>query len=395
MASPIFISNPSPTFSWTAIFKGCQFAFLGSYRLLQNQLFFENSKYFKFTLVGLQYSILVQLVLSFPMLVTKFAYWVSRFLVSKEFDIQNLNLKISFFIYDILQLQTITLLVIYTLYYDVFEEIFNSGLQYIDQVTLASKRNQTVGYSTGLGKCKRVEIRNRSFLSNWIAKLNWLSIHQCNHISQLFRSYSQLVLMNIFIYLCTYAPYIDSLLVAFIISRSFNSKLGTSVTFLVFIIGLTVSPYTLLEFYSFYSITQLSVKYLLNIPYFQKLNFTDLQADNWLDSRAGLSFGFGSVFTLAAWKFNYIALLILLLEQLSLAYFISQATDPIPETLTEPWLLTQIYWTRIYNKLTVSSDGFKPIPLSYIIFDKESGSSDTSAFVTPISSTTSLNRLNE
>lgn len=158
--------------------------------------------------------------------------------------------------------------------------------------------------------------------------------------------------------------------------------------------GLVTPPYVLLEFYSFYSITQLMVKYLLNIPYFQKLNFTDLQSNNWLDSRAGLSFGFGSVFTMLAWKFNYIALLILILQQLSLAYFISQVTDPVPESLTEPWILTQIYWTRIYNKLTVSGDGFKPIPLSYIISKHESSTPDTSAYVTPISSSTSLNRLN-
>lgn len=394
MASPIFVSNPSPTFSWTAIFKGCQFAFLGAYRLLQNQLFFENPKYFKFTFVALQLSIVVQIVLSLPSIVTKFSYWILRFIVNKEIDIQKLNELISFFIYDVFQLQAIILLVIYTLYYDVFEEVFISGLQYIDQVTIANKKTSKNVYSTGLLKCKRVNLRNISLLSNWIAKLNRFSTHQINHLSQLLQSYLQLVMMNLFIYSCTHIPRLSSVVVSFIVSRSFNTKLGTSVTFLVFLMGLVTPPYVLLEFYSFYSITQLMVKYLLNIPYFQKLNFTDLQSDNWLYSRAGLSFGFGSVFTMLAWKFNYIALLILILQQLSLAYFISQVTDPVPESLTEPWILTQIYWTRIYNKLTVSGDGFKPIPLSYIISKHESSTPDTSAYVTPISSTTSLNRLN-
>jgi len=395
MASPIFVSNPSPSFSGTAIFKGCQFAFLGAYRLLQNQLFFENPKYFKFTLVALQLSILVQLVLSTPLVISKLLYWCLKFIFKSEFDVHYLNGKITFFTYDVFQLQSITLLVIYTLYYTVFEDIFNNGLQYIDQVTSASQKSHKNIYSTGLLKCKRVELRNRSILSNWISKLNWLSTFQINHLALLFNSYFQLIFMNLFIYFCTYIPYIHSPIVAFIIARVFNSKLGTSLTFVVFVFGLIIPSEFALKLYSFYSMTQLTIKYLLNIPYFQKLNFTDFQAENWLESRAGLSFGFGSIFYILGWKFNYIALLVLILEQLSLAYFISQVTDPIPDTLTEPWILTQIYWTKIYNQLTVSSDGFKPIPLSYIIFKHESTSPDTSAFVTPISSSTSLNRMNE
>lgn len=395
MASPIFVSNPSPSFSGTAIFKGCQFAFLGAYRLLQNQLFFENPKYFKFTLVALQLSILVQLVLSTPLVISKLLYWCLKFLFKSEFDVHYLNGKITFFTYDVFQLQSIILLVIYTLYYTVFEDIFNNGLQYIDQVTSASQKSHKNIYSTGLLKCKRVELRNRSILSNWISKLNWLSTFQINHLALLFNSYFQLIFMNLFIYFCTYIPYIHSPIVAFIIARVFNSKLGTSLTFVVFVFGLIIPSEFALKLYSFYSMTQLTIKYLLNIPYFQKLNFTDFQAENWLESRAGLSFGFGSIFYILGWKFNYIALLVLILEQLSLAYFISQVTDPIPDTLTEPWILTQIYWTKIYNQLTVSSDGFKPIPLSYIIFKHESTSPDTSAFVTPISSSTSLNRMNE
>lgn len=173
-------------------------------------------------------------MLSLPSIVTKFSYWILRFIVNKEIDIQKLNELISFFIYDVFQLQAITLLVIYTLYYDVFEEVFISGLQYIDQVTIANKKTSKNVYSTGLLKCKRVNLRNISLLSNWIAKLNRFSTHQINHLSQLLQSYLQLVMMNLFIYSCTHIPRLSSVVVSFIVSRSFNTKLGTSVTFLVF-----------------------------------------------------------------------------------------------------------------------------------------------------------------
>lgn len=395
MASPIFVSNPNPSFSLNAIVKGIQFAFLGAYRLLQNQFFFENSKYFKFTLVALQISILIQLILSTPLVFTKIFYWIIKFILGKAIHIDEVNKTITLFSSHIFQLQSITLLVVYTLYDNVFEDIFISGLEYIDQVTLASKKKKKPTYSTGLIKCKRVDLRSRSYLSNLISDLNWLSTHQINHLSRLIKSYLKIVSINLVLYFCTFIPFLKNPIVSFMVSRSFNSKLGTSLTFLAFILGLIIPPEILLKFYSFYSMTELTVKYLLNIPYFQRLNFTDVQTDNWLSSRAGLLFGFGSIFSIVAYKFSYISLLILVLEQLSLAYFISQVTDPIPDTLTEPWILTQVYWTRIYNKLTVSSDGFKPIPLSYIISKHQNASPDTSSFVTPISSSTSLNRLNE
>lgn len=397
MASPIFVSNPNPSFSLNAIAKGIQFAFLGAYRLLQNQLFFENSKYFKFTLVALQISILIQLILSFPLVSIKIFYWIVKFSLGKTIiNIDELNKIIIFWSCHIFQLQTIIMLVVYTLYDDVFEDIFISGLQYIDQVTLATNKKLKTKptYSTGLLKCKRVDLRSHSYLSNLICKLKWLETHQINHLSRLLKSYFKIVSINLILYLTSFIPFLGKPIISFIISRSFNSKLGTSLSFMTFIIGLIIPIEISIKFYSFYLTTELTVKYLLNIPYFQKINFTDVQIENWLSSRTGLLFGFGLVFSIISYKFNYIAILILILEQLSLAYFISQVTDPIPDTLTEPWILTQIYWTRVYNKLTVSSDGFKPIPLSYIISKQQDASPDTSSFVTPISSTTSLNKLN-
>ncbi|CCH45464.1 putative membrane protein [Wickerhamomyces ciferrii] len=395
MASPIFVSNPSPTFSLTAIVKGYQFAILGGYRLLQNQFFFENPKYFKFTLVALQLSIFVQILLSIPNYVLKVVYYGFKFFLRKEIEIDWYQGVITILIEDVLQVQPMVLLIIYTFYCDVFEDIFNSGLQYIDQVTIASHKKPKLIYSTGLIKLKRVELRKRSTFTNLLSKLEWLSISQINHLSYLFRSYLQLISGNLFLVSVSFLPYIGSPLVSFIVSRNFNSKLGSSLTLLFFIIGLIIPTEAVWKLYAFYYTTQFIIKAILNIPYFQKLNFSIQQCEDWLDSRAGLSFGFGSIFFFLEYEFNYIALVILFLQQLSIAYFITQVTDPVPDTLNEPWILTQIYWTRIYNKLLVSSDGFKPIPLSYIIFKQGETSPDTSSFVTPISSNTNLSELNE
>jgi hypothetical protein len=128
------------------------------------------------------------------------------------------------------------------------------------------------------------------------------------------------------------------------------------------------------------------------MTYFQKLRLTDLKIDNWIESRMGLVIGFGLFFQVLFWKFDFMSFMILILEQLALSFFIFKTTSPVKETITEPWLLTQVYCPMIYEKLT--TDDLTPGSklLNESLKYEEPISEPQSSYTTPLSSSTNLQR---
>lgn len=383
MASPIFVSKPDPSFSLMSIFKGCQFAVLGSYRLLQNQIFYENSNFFKFILSSLQLSILIQFFLSFPNFIIRIICYLL------DIKDQETILDFSNFIQtDLLNIENLIILISYCFSINLFEEIFLNGLQYIDQVSVSRSINKKGLYSKYLLKLNKVDeddIRSPNLIK-WVLKFKKLSNHQRLFLTKLVESYLESIYINISLYLISKIPIFGHYLVSFYFVKNFNSKLGTTLTILMFSISLFIPGFVLVKIYSTFQVIQTSIKLLLDYTYFQRLRFSKNQINNWIESRIGLTIGFGLIFQFFIIQFSYIALYILIIEQLSLAFFIFKVTDPIPETITETWILTQIYWSKIYKKLKMTSDGFKPLPGSYMFT-----SHSPTPVMTPVQSSTELN----
>lgn len=393
MASPIFASNPNPSFSIIALLKGAQFAVLGVYRLSQDQFIYENSKYFKFTLITIMISILVQATLSIPNLLIRLSCFALETLFHKEAEYYPLIQKINFIQAELLHLPQIVLLLIYSHYIGTFEEIFLNGLQFIDRVSIARKSaSSRANYSTWLLKTSKIDLDNRSSLSIKVSQYINLSTSQLNYLSPLLKSYAKLAATNIVLYaLYTLAPSaLSRFLISFFVARTFNPMTGAWNSFLIFLMGLFVPPSCCIKVYSNFIFVRITVRSLLVVPYFERLKLNEIQMDNWIESRIGLTIGYGTLFHVLAFRFQYISFFLVLLEQMGLAYFIYKASDPYPEVMTDTWILTQIYWTKIYKRLTCHSDGFKPLPGSYILTSKYSPSPSTSTFSTPLPSTTNL-----
>lgn len=335
MASPIFMSNPSPGFSPTAVVKGGLLAISGLY--LQRSVV-ATPKFQSFLFRALVLSLAVRTVAEIPRLVGSTVTLLLR-LVSFHADFTPF---VTALFHDILNLQTILILLLQCYYHESFETIFVHGLNTLDQIC-GSDSN----YASTLSAAKRIEIHTTS--PAWLLKL--LSTSQSILITQLVRSYVKISITILLLTLCSYVTSQGYILTSIYVSRSFNSTIGSQLTVVTFIIGLMLPTRYIIQAYAQYQLMILTVRSLLTIPYFQKLRFTDTNVESWIESRIGLMTGFSLVFHFVSWRFDLFAFTVLVFEQLALSFLIFKTTSPLREKVSEHWLLTQTSCPAIFEKL--------------------------------------------
>lgn len=385
MPSPVFVSNPSSNFSPIAILIGSQLAIVGTYRLLQNQLFFENAQNFRFVLFCLYISIGIQILLALPT-------WAITLLGLPTTYANTIN----YFHGTVLNLPTIIPLIFHCIYISQFDDIFLGGMRFASDVSgedywgplhASPKAEYEIPWSNGVRRVLKLIVKDDKAFS----------IAQTNHLTRLFRSYAMLTARIIALNICCHSPWFAHTLVSLQVARSFNSIIGTNAASLMFAAGWIAPPYYMIVIYSFFHSTLLLIGSLLTMPYFQRLRLTNQQAGQWVDSRIGLAFGFGLVFQLLSQRLAYLSLLLLMLEQLALAFFVFKTTDPLPESLSDTWVLRQIYWSKEYDLDDlwdiIDAEVFRTFSGSYSFSDAVPGSTSTTSFNTPLTSSTNLQEL--
>lgn len=366
MASPIFISNPPPGFSITAILRGFQLAFLGAYRSLQNPKLFK-TKYYRQAGLAIVVSVLLQVVVWSPIVLLRiFAKFVGLFfkldgvnafattLKNLQFDVLNISVFVvaasRFFTNDL-------------------DHLFLASLEFIDSVYLQKHPDRT----------------SHQYHSNLVALSDGekstglsLSLIHAKYISSgefagFVRHHFRNGINNLAVFLLSKVPVVGSIVIGVISFLALNDKIGTVRALSVFAALQVVPKYYAMLLLGTYWGSRNMVHDLL-LPYFSRVKFTTLEKNQWLKSREGLLFGFGLCFFTLIKKFPWTGLLIFGFAESSVAYLITKLSDPPPNQVSQlmHWNASQLVWNKdveleiLLGQYANKDEGFVPVPGSYI-----------------------------
>lgn len=382
MASPIFLSNPSPGFSHISIVKGILIALSGIF--FQRHVLWRDLKIREFFVTTVLISLLVRLVIEIPHLLGAI---VTRLLRLINIDV-DFSLILTTITDDILELRWLALVAVYCYMYDSFEYLFMTGLKKLD-----AESQSEPPYSEYLLRAHTIDIHTT--VPSWFPKVD-VTLAQKRFLVQLLRSYALICLNTAMLMGITKFGPLGIVLTALYISKWFSHMIGSQLTFVLFLVGLVVPTDFTIKSFASVNLSLLTVKSLLTMPYFQKIRLSDVKIENWIESRIGLIVGFGLFFHLASRHFNMLGLTIVLLEQLALSYMIFKTTSPVQEITDEKWILTQISCPFLFEGLQVTTltPGFVLIKES-LRYDQETPSETPSKFSTPLPSSTNLQKLSE
>lgn len=377
MASPIFRSHSNTNL--LSLIKGIQLALLGVYRLLQNQLIFENANLFKFVLKSIILSTVLQAIKSgVEFIVLHIALFIKWW--KPAFKLEGFQE-----ITELFNIEVFLLLVIYLYYIDIFDDTFRQGIKYVDYI---NNKSEEVYYN---GLSRKIDYKQHyNFITNKL-------INIANN--------------NLILFLVSKFVKIDKLVIIIIIWNQTIDKIGFNFGLLISSISLLfLNSSTIIKYYNYLQVIELLLVNLLHYHYLQHLNFSTssakTQISKWIETRYGILIGFQIWYFLLLWKFKYLTVLILLIETISLAFLITELTDPIPPKQNEIWLIQQIYYNKINLKnFRVGNNGFKPVPFSYLMDEelnstrsnnnnnRDNNEKGSSVFATPVGSSLELNRM--
>lgn len=374
MVSPVFLSNPSPGLSPIAVFKGVLLAVSAIY--VQKGVLLRTPKRI---LQGVLISMLLRVLVEMPVITCSVLGWLLRW-VKVELELSPI---VSFLVHDIMNLQMIASLLLHCYLIDSFEEIFLTGLKSLDSQTEDT-------YSSYLSTAKSLEIH--STVPMWLPDIA-MTKSQTTSMIGLIRTHSMITLTTLLLNIIQHLTSKGYILVSIYTARSLNPLIGSQLTILSFLAGLMIPTDVMIQAYSQFQLMILTVRSLLTIPYFQKVRLTDVKVDEWMESRIGLISGFSLVFHFLLNKFDYMMFFILGVELLGLSFLIFKTTSPIPDPITDQWLLTQIYCQSIVDKLNVEDLTPGSILISEALKYNEPDQTPASKYATPAGSTTNLQKL--
>lgn len=373
MGSPIFISNPPPGFSVAAIIRGCQLAFLGAYRSLQNPRLFK-SVYYQQALFAILYSILIQLLLWSPIVVLLiFSRFVRLFVTLDVLD--RCARALTSFQFNVLNV-SVFLVSVSRYFTKDLDNMFLSSLEFIDNLYV-SKHPEKKGHQfhPNLVALSTEDKELRAATSTPPASLSGLKAKYTS--SQDFAAFIKRHVVrtayNIAIFLVGKLPVVGSVVLGLISFLNLNDKIGTVRSIAIFaIFQLIPKHYSVLFLTTFWG--SRSMVYDLLIPYFTRVRFTNREKETWIKSREGLLFGFGLCFYILVKQFPWVGLLTVGFAETSAAYLITKVTDPPPSQSSKliEWNSSQLVWNKEKEQTILSGgfvdgdDGFVPIPGSFI-----------------------------
>ncbi|OBA23885.1 hypothetical protein METBIDRAFT_76808 [Metschnikowia bicuspidata var. bicuspidata NRRL YB-4993] len=370
MASPIFISNPPPGFSFLAILRGIQLAILGAYRSLQNPKLFE-SRYYTHAISAIKYSILIQLVLWSPIVCLRvLANFLGLFVNLSLAESAANSLK-----YLQFNLLNVGVFAISASRYfgQLLDTLFLSSLEFIDSVYLEKHQDHQsqrfhlnlVELSVDTIKPPTPGLPTLQTLKKLYSSSQEFSVFVKRHLKKAF--------LNIIVFLLSELPYVGAVIIGLMSFQNLNNKIGTERAVIIFgILQVIPKEYSVAFFTIFYG--SRSMVHDLLLPYFARVRFTSREKEHWLKAREGVLFGFGLCFFSLIRYFPWVGLLIYGLAETSVAYLITKVSDPPPNQVSQliHWNETQLVWNKEKEQNILSGtfvsgeEGYNPIPGSFI-----------------------------
>lgn len=315
MASPIFISNPSKTFSFWIVLRGIQFSLLSGYRLCQNYSLIWNIYPQLWQIIKLSFSLYV--LINGPIYLTNFAIvalnYLFNFHINNHDLIDNLqyvfhNLNLPIFLIGCMR------------YYHVvdFEQLFFDNLTFIDN----------------------------TINTHYSAKLKQLPVTSSNQFGDFLSRYGRFYTFVFVIFVANHYPsHVSTLVLSFFSFQTFLDKIGTVPSILLIsALHLTSRHYTLKILVGFHA-SSLLARDLLS-PYFDRVNFSNYEKNHWLKSREGILFGLCLTTYCFIYCFPQLSIIFYIGGQLNMAYLIAKVTDEPPTKAHRliNWSRSQLIW---------------------------------------------------
>ncbi|KAG2736311.1 hypothetical protein G9P44_000401 [Scheffersomyces stipitis] len=365
MASPIFISNPSESFSISIVLRGIQLGYLSTYRCLQNPRILYHSNFWPSLITIVKLSLLLYILLNGPLFITKIFFICINSLKISSINSKHILDLADYVLENIFNIN-IFLISLYGSYLDTTaDELFMASLNFSDSV-LSSR------YYANLSRFQNDTVRINSQQS--AGDTTWQRVRflfkRSSHFKNFLNRYFQYYLFNfgIFLLIC-YPGKMSTVVLGLISFQVLSDKLGAVPSILLItLLNMLPCHYTAQVLITFYGSSNLS--YDLLAPYFQRLNMTKYEKKQWINSRNGVLFGFGLVNYLMINTFPQFAIVLYALAQLNMAYLVTKITDVPPDQANKliSWTSSQLLWSDQYKLVSGKfiDDPFVPIPGSFI-----------------------------
>lgn len=377
MASPIFLSQPSPSLSPSGILRGVQLGFLGIYRALQN----KNLGLFRRGSRGIKHNDIY--IIMKDILSIEIVRWIIELVLKivsltlYKYTGYDYNESFQFFQKRVVNVNLALVTFAKLLRPGFSDHFLLASLHYFDSTTTPP----TTYYQNlmDLDTLKYTTSEEHNFYSTYTVRIlykyglvtkNSISGTGLNYINR----YSSLVIYNCIIYMISCIPQkYSSFCISLLLFQNFINISGVTIAILLALAFLNLpTSYSITVIMSFNECRFLM--YELLTPYFDRIRFTKLEREQWVKNREGILFGFAICFDLLMHHMSYGGLFVLRLSELSLAYLIIKLSDPPPTSQSQliNWTTSQIIWNKekeshVLTGDFVNDEGFASIPGSYIL----------------------------
>ncbi|WLF77403.1 hypothetical protein PVL30_001118 [Lodderomyces elongisporus] len=331
MPSPIWISNSSGYFTPTIVLKSIELTTVSICKSITNSQFYTSHNVHLF-LKYLILSVLLYVFINCPVNIAKLVVW--RIYNARDATRITGELNLFFTHYFNLNCFCMTL---YSFFDTDLEKLFLLNLKHTDKLN-------------GTKYCEHY-----SALPNHFTAVGGDNVYSLNHLfkfSREFKSfvkrYSNYYMLNLVVFSCIYIlPHsISTTVLAFITFSSVLDKIGTVFSIIVTaMLQMSDAYYTALFLTTFYGSCLLAEDLL--IPYFNKVQFTNVEKSQWINTRKGVLFGIGLCYFLAVQKFPMIAMIIYSNALFNMGAIITKISSEIPKNSTKEmgrWAITESVW---------------------------------------------------
>lgn len=336
MASPIFFSKPSAAYSLAIVLRGIQITGLALYRLSYVVLTTVHlSQLVYFIVWAIQLSVVLVVIVNGPIyIVEKIVYALSGLL---GFGIETLDLRAV-----PLYLNTnILVMASYGFWRDDLDSLFLAGARYSD------KLNGTRYYKS-LVSLPKNRVDHRTCPSVFDRLISGFSFSP--RYRQFLVRYVQFYLTSAVAFTASIHPSkLSTPILGLICFQTITSKLG-SFAIIALVVALTIIPH----YYIARCVTAVCASILLShdmlLPFFNRVNFSPYEKEQWLHSRGGALLGFGLVIFYLINEFTYLSVVTYALGQMAMGHCITQLLEQVPDNIKGllTWTPTQVVWSNQY-----------------------------------------------
>lgn len=144
-----------------------------------------------------------------------------------------------------------------------------------------------------------------------------------------------------------YPSKLSTAILGWICFQSLTCKLGPFASFFL-MAALNVVPHYYIAQTSIMICASTLLSHDLLLPFFNRVNFSPYEKQQWLNSRGGALLGFGIVIYYLVNAFPLLAVVTFALAQMAMGHFITKLSENIPRTTSKllQWTPTQAVWSQ-------------------------------------------------